>query len=85
MHDIKTIRKNPDFYIKKFSERNTKVDLKKLLDLDKKNRELIQQKETFEQEKKSISQKKDKSQFKRSKTISEQIYLAIGWCKKYNE
>ena len=73
MHDIKTIRKNPDFYIKKFSERNTKVDLKKLLDLDKKNRELIQQKETFEQEKKSISQKKDKSQFKRSKTISEQI------------
>tara|TARA_Y100000590_G_scaffold70581_1_gene77250 strand:+ start:167 stop:1420 length:1254 start_codon:yes stop_codon:yes gene_type:complete len=73
MHDIKSIRKNPDFYIKKFVERNTNIDIKKLLDLDKKNRELIQNKEKFEQEKKIISQKKDHSQFKRSKEISSEI------------
>tara|TARA_B100000029_G_scaffold315780_1_gene308181 strand:- start:737 stop:1990 length:1254 start_codon:yes stop_codon:yes gene_type:complete len=73
MHDIKSIRKNPDFYIKKFSQRNVNFDIKKLLDLDKKNRELIQSKEKFEQEKKIISQKKDKSQFERSKKISLEI------------
>jgi len=45
MHDIKIVRKNPDFFTKKLSERNAKIDLKNLLDLDKKNRELIQNKE----------------------------------------
>ena len=60
MHDIKIVRKNPDFFIKKLSERNAKIDLKNLLDLDKKNRELIQNKEKLEQEKKTISQKKIK-------------------------
>ena len=59
MHDIKIIRNNPDFFVKKIAERNTKIDIKKLLDLDKKNRELIQNKEKLEQEKKLISQKKD--------------------------
>jgi len=73
MHDIKSIRKNPDFYIKKFAQRNVNFDIKKLLDLDKKNRELIQSKEKFEQEKKIISQKKDKSQFEKSKKISLEI------------
>ena len=61
MHDIKIIRKNSDFFVKKINERNTKIDIKKLLDLDKKNRKLIQSKELLEQEKKSISQKKDKT------------------------
>ena len=77
MHDIKIIRKNPDFFVKKTSERNTKVDIKKLLDLDKKNRELIQNKEKLEQEKKLISQKKDKSQFEKSKKLSLKIELLI--------
>ena len=67
MHDIMIIRNNPDFFVKKIAERNTKIDIKKLLDLDKKNRELIQNKEKLEQEKKLISQKKDKSQFEKSK------------------
>ena len=58
MHDIKSIRKNPDFYIKKFVERNTNIDIKKLLDLDKKNRDLIQNKEKLEQEKKLFLKKK---------------------------
>ena len=69
MHDIKIIRKNPVFLKKKISERNTEIDIKKLLDLDKKNRELIQNKEKFEQEKKIISQKKDKNQFAKSKDL----------------
>ena len=58
MHDIKVIRKNPDLFKKKISERNTDIDIKKLLDLDENNRELIQNKEKLEQEKKIISQKK---------------------------
>ena len=73
MHDIKLIRKNPDFFSKRLIERNSKIDLKLLLDLDKKNRELIQNKEKLEQEKKIISQKQDKSLFKRSKEMSLEI------------
>lgn len=73
MHDIKIIRKNSDFFAKKINERNTKIDIKKLLDLDKKNRKLIQSKELLEQKKKSISQKKDKRLFKKSKELSLQI------------
>ena len=67
MHDIKLIRKDPDFFHKKISERNFKIDLKDLLNLDKKNRELIQNKEKLEQEKKIISQKKDEALFTKSK------------------
>ena len=73
MHNIKEIRKNPDFFSKKILERNLKIDIKKILDLDKTNRELIQSKEKLEQEKKIISQKKDKSQFDKSKKLSEKI------------
>ena len=73
MHNIKLIRKDPDFFKKKLSERNIKFDLNVFLDLDKKNRDLIQNKEKLEQEKKIISKKKDKSQFSRSKKISEEV------------
>ena len=73
MHEIKEIRKDPEKFLKKINERKSKVDLKNLLELDKKNRELIQTKEKFEQEKKIISQKKDKSQFAKSKEISTDI------------
>jgi len=73
MHDIKVIRNNPDIFFKKVSERNTKVNIKSLLDLDKRNRDLIQDKEKLEQEKKIISQKKDKNLFDKSKEISLKI------------
>ena len=73
MHDINLIRNQPDLFKKKIEERNPNIDLQNLLNLDKKNRELIQNKEKFEQEKKIISKKKDKSQFSRSKDISKQI------------
>ena len=73
MHNIKLIRKDPDFFKKKLSERNIKFDLNVFLDLDKKNRDLIQNKEKLEQEKKIISQKKDKSLFAKSKELSLKI------------
>ena len=73
MHDIKIIRDDSKFFIKKLSERNVTVDVKKLLDLDEKNRDLIFKKEKLEQEKKTISQKKDLAQFKKSKEISFEI------------
>ncbi len=75
MHDVKQIRKDPDYFLKKISERNVKFNIKDLLDLDKKNRECIQNKEKLEQEKKIISQKKDKSQFEKSKAISKEIEI----------
>ena len=73
MHDIKIIRKNSEFFLKKLSDRNIKIDLENLLKLDEQNRNLIQKKEKLEQDKKIISQKRDKSQFKRSKEISLEI------------
>ena len=70
MHDIKSIRKQPEFFAKKLKSRNIEADLNILLNLDKKYRELIQEKEKLEQEKKIISKKQDKSLFAKSKEIS---------------
>ena len=53
MHDIKLIRKKPDFFSEKLSHRNTNISIKNILELDKKNRELIQTKEKLEHEKKN--------------------------------
>ena len=55
MHNIKEIRKDLDFFKKKISERNSTINFDNLISLDKNNRELIQQKEKKEQEKKSLS------------------------------
>ena len=73
MHNIKLIRKEPNFFLKKLSHRNINISLASLLELDKKNRELIENKEKLEREKKLISKKQDKSQFLRSKEISKEI------------
>ena len=73
MHNIKLIRKDKDFFLKKLSQRNIDINLEALLNLDIKNRELIKNKEKFEQEKKIISKKKDKSLFAKSKEISKEI------------
>ena len=56
-----------------------------MLDLDIKNRELIQTKEKYEQEKKIISQKKDKSLFKKSKEVSFEIEKLTKNQKKIND
>ena len=73
MHNIKFIRNEPDLFLKKLGHRNININLKNLLELDKKNRDLIKNKEKLEQEKKIISKKKDKSKFSRSKKISKTI------------
>ena len=73
MHNLKTIRENPDLFKKKILERNVKINFEELVKLDKKNREIIQKKEKLEQEKKIISKKKDKTQFEKSKKISKEI------------
>ena len=73
MHNLKDIRKNKEFFKKKFSERNTEINLDSILDLDKENRDLISKKESLEQEKKNISKQKDTKNFEKSKEISSKI------------
>ncbi len=58
MHNIKDIRNNFDNFKNIIKSRNISMDLDQILDLDKTNRKLIQEKETLEQEKKEISKKK---------------------------
>tara|TARA_B100000700_G_scaffold61318_1_gene67184 strand:+ start:5064 stop:6323 length:1260 start_codon:yes stop_codon:yes gene_type:complete len=73
MHNIKDIRNNFDDFKKIIKSRSVLIDFDKILDLDKKNRLVIQAKESLEQEKKSISKKQDKTLFAKSKEISEKI------------
>tara|TARA_B100000963_G_scaffold331271_1_gene321935 strand:- start:687 stop:1934 length:1248 start_codon:yes stop_codon:yes gene_type:complete len=78
MHILKEIRSNLDFYKKKLKDRDPKINLNALIDLDKKNRELIQKKEKFEQEKKILSKTKNEKNFKKSKEISEKLSILIS-------
>ena len=73
MHNIKEIKKDLDFFKKKISERNSSINFEDLITLDKDNRELIQQKEKKEQEKKTLSKSKDPSNFEKSKNLSKEI------------
>ena len=73
MHNIKLLREKPDFFKKKFQDRNIKLNIDDLLNLDKKNREIINKKEKLEQERKIISKNKDEEKFKESKQISNEI------------
>ena len=75
MHNLKSIRENPDVFRKRISSRNVDINLDELLNLDKKNREIIQKKEKLEQEKKIISKSKNEDQFKKSKEISKEIKI----------
>jgi seryl-tRNA synthetase len=73
MHNIKEIRKHLDFFKKKILERNNPINFDELINLDVKNREIIQQKETKEQEKKLLSKSKDPTNFEKSKNLSREI------------
>ena len=73
MHNIKFIRENFDEFKKLLKSRNVNINLDQIIELDTKNRNFIQSKEKLEKEKKDISKSKDKSQFLRSKDISNQI------------
>ena len=73
MHNIKEIRNNLDLFKSLLKKRFLEIDFNKILELDKNNRKLIQEKENLEKEKKDISKSKDKSLFKKSKDISVRI------------
>ena len=73
MHNIKDIRKDLKSFEESLKKRFVNVDIDEIKKLDENNRELIQKKETLEQEKKEISKSKDQNLFKRSKEISSEI------------
>ena len=73
MHDIKEIRENLKEFSNQIKKRNVDVKFDEILELDKENRSLIQEKEKLESEKKSISKSKDKSLFKKSKELTDKI------------
>ena len=73
MHNLKELRKNLDNFKKKFKDRNVDFDINDFNKKDTLNRDLINQKEKLEQEKKSYQKSKDKSNFNKSKKISEEI------------
>ena len=75
MHNTKDLRKNLDDFVRKFKDRNLNFDVNKFNSLDALNRELINNKEKLEQEKKSLSKSKDKSNFDKSKIISKEISI----------
>ena len=53
MLDIKSIRKDPNYFSKKLSDRNVKINFNEIIDLDKRNRELIQKKREVRTRKKN--------------------------------
>jgi len=73
MHNIKDIRNNFEDFKNSIKHRNIDINLDEIVELDKKNRNFIHDKEKLEMEKKSISKSKDESLFKKSKEISIQI------------
>ncbi len=73
MHNIKDIRNDFENFKEKLKNRNIDISLDKILSLDGENRKLIQEKEKFEMEKKSISKSKDQSLFEKSKELSLKI------------
>ena len=73
MHNIKDLRKNLTVYQKNFLKRNFDFKINEFKNLDETNRKLITEKEKLEQEKKILSKTKEKSNFVKSKKISEKI------------
>ena len=69
MHNIKVLRNNLNDYKKKFQDRNLEFDVDNFRKLDELNRQLINDKEILEQEKKSLSKSKNKLNFEKSKQI----------------
>ncbi len=82
MHNLKDIRKNKEKFKKKIKERNTNVDLELLLTLDVENRDLIQTKESLENEKKILSKTKEEKNFKKSKEITSKLNIITEKQKK---
>tara|TARA_Y100001970_G_scaffold246780_1_gene314980 strand:+ start:1233 stop:2492 length:1260 start_codon:yes stop_codon:yes gene_type:complete len=77
MHNIKDIRNNSDNFKEQIKSRNVDIKINEILELDSKNRNLIHEKETLEEEKKNISKTRDKSLFSKSKEISAKLDTII--------
>ncbi len=75
MHNIKDLRKNLENFKKKFNDRNLDFNLENFVNLDELNRKLINEKEKLEQEKKILSKSQNKSNFAKSKKITEEISI----------
>jgi len=73
MHNIKDIRNNFEDFKSSIKDRNFDINLDDIIVLDKENRNLTQEKEKFEMEKKIISKSKDEKLFAKSKEISIKI------------
>ena len=83
MHNLKEIRKDFDAFKKALEKRSIDLDFNKLKELDSKNRDFIQKRETLEKEKKDISKSKDEKMlltekmsgttFRVQKTLAESI------------
>jgi len=73
MHSIKEIRNDTEAFKKALDKRFIKIDVGKILSLDKNNRKYIKEREILEKEKKDISKSKDKTLFEKSKNISAEI------------
>ena len=82
MHNLKDLRKNLEIYKKKFKDRNLDFDTDVFTKLDTINRELISKKELLEKEKKNLSKLKDKSNYEKSKNISQKIDTILSEQKK---
>ena len=67
MHNIKDLRTNLDNFKKSISGRNSEIDFEKIINLDKENRSLIQEKEKFEMEKKIFQNQKTNLYLKNQK------------------
>ena len=78
MHNLKDIRKNIELFKKKIKDRNANINLDNLVELDKKNRDIIQKKETLESEKKVLSKSREEKNFTQSKKLSEDIESLIN-------
>ena len=75
MHNLKEIRKDFENFKKLIQKRNVDINFDQLKKLDEQNRDLIQKKESYENEKRKLSKSKDESMFKKSKEISNQLQL----------
>ena len=85
MHNLKEIRKNFEAFVKALEKRYANIDYDRIENLDIKNRDLIQKKESLEKEKKDISKSKDKTLFAKSKEISLEIEKIIEKQKSISE
>ena len=72
MLDIKFIRENPDKVKQGCQNKQVNVDIDKLLDIDKKRRELLQEIEGLKAEQKKVSGK-DQSQIEKAKELKSKI------------